>query len=256
MTSITYLTINRQDVTTLFDQLIELDSPYRTMHLLGEAKMGKTHLMTRIFPHRAGEHRLHCVMLDLRGQIRVADILQNLRSRLTEAGPFANFDRAYRDWVTRPIIEASDIQGMFAKINISAQKTEDESQKIDPMLTTQFVTDLRLMTACPIVLLFDALDMASQPIQDWLFYILLGQLALLPHLRVVVAGRNLPEPGGDYAACCQVHRLKPVRDEMEYIIYCQKIKATLVEQSIRDFARAIDYRPGQFVGLIEAFKEV
>ncbi|MEW5960073.1 MAG: hypothetical protein AB1801_20310 [Chloroflexota bacterium] len=250
------LTINRHYEIALFDRLVQPDSPHRILHLLGDAKMGKTHLMTCIFPQRAGEHRLHCAVLSLHSQIRVADILQNLSSRLAEAGPFTNFERAYHAWATRPVIEASDIQGLFAKINISAQKAEEESLKIDPMLTTHFVADLRLLAARPLVLLFDALDNAPEPIRAWLFHTLLGQLALLPHLRVVVAGRNLPDPAGDYAACCRVHRLPPVHDEMEYINYCQKIKAALVEQSIRDFARAIDYRPGQFVGLVEAFREI
>lgn len=252
-----HLTINRQDVIALFDRLVEPDSPYRMLHLLGEAQMGKTHLMTRIFPQRAGDpHRLHCAMISLHSRVRVADILSDLTSRLAEAGPFPNFERAYHDWATRPIIEASDIQGVFAKISISAQKAEDESLKFDPLLTRQFVADLRLMANRPLVLLFDALDNAPESIHSWLLHTLLGQLALLPHVRVVIAGRNLPDPAGDYAACCRVHRLQPVRDEAEYINYCRQIKAGLVEQSIRDFARAIDYRPGQFAGLVEAFREM
>lgn len=257
MTSLTHLTINRQDVIDLFDQLVQPNSFHRMLHLLGEAQMGKTHLMTRIFPQRATDlHQIHCAVLNFHSQIRVADILQNLRSRLAEAGPFAHFDQAYRDWATRPVVEASDIQAVFAKISVTAQKADDETPKIDPMLTTHFVADLRLLAGRPILLLFDALDNAPEPIQTWLFHSLLGQLALLRHVRVVVAGRSLPEPGGDYGPACRVHRLQPVRDEREYIAYCQNIKAALVEQSIRDFARAIDYRPGQFVGLVEAFREV
>ncbi len=257
MTSITHNTINRQDVFELFDQLVQPNSPHHILHLLGDAKMGKTHLMARIFPERAKDpHQLHCAMLNFHSQIRVADILHNLRSRLAQAGPFSEFDQTYRDWATRPVIEASDIQALFAKINVSAQKTADEMPKIDPMLTTHFVADLRLITDHPVVLLFDALDDAPETIRVWLFHTLLGQLALLPQVRVVLAGRNLPEPAADYAPTCQVHRLQPVRNEREYITYCQKIKAALAEQSICDFARAIDYRPGQFVGLVEAFREV
>lgn len=256
MTSVRHITINRQDIIAKFDRLVHPDSSHRILHLVGDAKMGKTHLMSHIFPQRAKEpHQVHCAVLNFHAQIRVADILHNLRSRLAETGPFASFDRAYRDWATRPVIEASDIQAMFAKINVSAQKTADETPKIDPMLTTHIVEDLRLLNDFPILILFDALDNAPDPIRAWLFHMLVGQLALLPHIRVVLAGRNLPEPTGDYAPFCQVHRLQPVRDEREYINYCQQIKATLVEQSIRDFAQATDYRPGQFVGLVEAFRK-
>lgn len=251
----TYLTIDRLDVMYLFDRLVQPDSEHRTLHLLGDAKMGKTHLMTRIFPQRAEAHNCRYAVQSLHGQIRVADILHTLRSKLAELGPFAGFDQAYRDWATRPVIEASDIQALFAKISVTAQKGEDESRKVEPMLTTHFVADLRQLNAGPVVLLFDALDNAPDSIKTWLFCTLLGQLALLPHVRVVVAGRSLPDPGEDYAPRCRVHRLQPVWDVQEYITYCQHHKVGLVEQSIRDFARAIDYRPGQFVGLVEAFRE-
>jgi len=254
----TPITINRQDVIALFDQLLQPHSRHQILHLLGEGKMGKTHLMTRIFPQRAkNPHQLHCAILNFHSQIRVADILHNLTSRLASVGPFTNFNQAYRDWATRPVVEAHDLQAFLSKISVTAQKTSTELPKVDPMLTTHFVADLRALAADrPLVLLFDALDNAPEAIHTWLFHTLLGQLAMLPHVRVVLAGRTLPEPGGDYAATCQVHHLQPVRDETEYITYCQKIKATLVEQSIRDFARAINYRPGEFVGLVEAFAEV
>lgn len=253
----TPLTINRQEAIVLFDRLVQPDSPHRALHLLGDAQMGKTHLMSQIFPQRASDlHRLLCTTLSLHSQTNVADILYNLVSRLAEAGPFVNFERAYQQWVTRPVHEARDNQELFAQINTSAQKTEDEGRKFEPMLTTQFVADLRLLANRPLLLLFDALDNAPEPIRAWLFHTLLGHLATLPHMRVVVAGRNLPDPTGDYAASCRVYRLQPVRDETEYINYCRQVKAALVEQSIRDFARAVDYRPGQFVGLVEAFREM
>jgi len=112
------------------------------------------------------------------------------------------------------------------------------------------VADLRALSPSPILLLFDALDQAEKSLQDWLLNNLVAHLVPLPHLRLVLAGRTVPEPPGSCIPHTLHHQLSPVTDEAAYIAYCQSVQASLVEQSIRDFARATGYKPGFFADLI------
>jgi hypothetical protein len=109
------------------------------------------------------------------------------------------------------------------------------------------VADVRGLTGVRVALLFDALDGADENTRGWLMDTLLVQLAPLAHVRIVVAARSLPETSSSYAALCRSYELPPVVEEEEYIAYCRQVGAQLVEQSIRDFARACDYKPGFFV---------
>ena len=117
-------------------------------------------------------------------------------------------------------------------------------------LVGQFVADLGCSTDAPIVLFFDSVNEASSTVCDWLMDTLLVQLSRLRHVRVVVAGRTLPEASGSYATICCSHQLTPVEEDEVFIIYCQLVGADLIEQSIRDFARAFDYKPGLFVDYV------
>jgi hypothetical protein len=82
---------------------------------------------------------------------------------------------------------------------------------------------------------------------------LLVQLAPLPHLRIVVAGRGVPEPHGSYAAFTRSYELQPVREIHEYISYCRQIGAALDEPSISTLALAFDYKPGAFADVMPKF---
>lgn len=72
----------------------------------------------------------------------------------------------------------------------------------------------------------------------------------MAHIRVVVGGRILPDALGNYARVCANYELTPVQEEKAYIAYCQAVGASLVEQSIRDLAKAMSYSPGGFAEIV------
>ena len=81
--------------------------------------------------------------------------------------------------------------------------------------------------------------------------IFLVELMRLDHVRIVLAGCNLPEPYGSYERYCQSWRLTPVENVEKYVEYCRQKNILLEENLIRNFAYVTDYIPGRFVSLVE-----
>lgn len=82
---------------------------------------------------------------------------------------------------------------------------------------------------------------------------LLIPLSRLGHLRVVLAGRSLPQAHGSYRVLCQDYQLQPVKDMEAYVEYCKNSNLTLTEQSISVLAQAFDYIPGLFAEVLPKF---
>jgi hypothetical protein len=245
--------INHEAAIEDFRRLLDATAPHRVLRLLGNGKMGKTFLLTRIFPRLIAAQRLRYAHIDMHNPAHgPLDLLHTACGQL-DRRRFATFDAAYESWLNRPRIAVSGLQVLLARVSVSSRADADESARAVPLLTRKFVDDLEGLNATPLVLLFDAVDNAAPAIQSWLMASLLVQLSALPHVRVVVAGRTLPDAAGAYAARCVSHELRPVTEAEAYIAYCQAKGLRLGEQSIRDFARAAGYAPGQFADLVKVF---
>jgi hypothetical protein len=244
--------INRQEAIDLFQQFMQPASEFRVLRLMGEAKMGKTHLVAKVLPILAEQgFQAHCVFLDLRNQAQtILDVLDAARGLLGDYA-FANYDRAYDRWLHRPKVEVTSLRTTLSKVQIRAEDEASEERKLTRHLTNQFVADLRNLTDTPLLLIFDQVDDCDKTTQNWLMHTLLVLVAPLDHVRVVVAGRFVPDPSGSYSLNCHSYELLAVQKVEAYIAYCHQIGASLVEQSIRDFARAFDYKPGLFADYVK-----
>jgi hypothetical protein len=244
-----YTIIDRQDVIELFHQMMKPDSPFRILRMLGEAKSGKTYLITKVFPFLAHEdHRAECHIIDLRHPTQnILDILHTLACLLGGSGSFPAYHSALREWRRRPRVLINRVFTAFSRMRITAPDAASEERMMIRCLTGEFVADIRNLNRPSLLLLFDAIDGANEHTRNWLMNTLLVQLARLDRIRILVAGRQVPEPSGSYATICRSYELLPVRDEQAYIAYCREVGATLPDQSIRDIARVFDYNPGLFV---------
>ena len=244
-------TIDMHEATDLFHQFMRSDSRIRVFCLTGDAKMGKSHLLTKIFPDRAQlQYQARHAIIDLRNKMHtIPDILRmiccqvglkNCDSYFSTQQTF-NQDPKFK-------LGMKHVLNIFSIIN-SVTKYEDIRRR-DLQLMTQLVNDLSQLDDKPLLLLFDSVNNADESIQTWFMDTFLVHLSLLSHVRVVVAGRTLPESHGSYTAFCRSYRLQPVAEEAEYISYCKRLNVELTEQSIRDFAYACDYNPGMFVDYV------
>jgi hypothetical protein len=245
--------IDREEAIKRFQTLIDPGTPLRVLRLLGEAKMGKTHLLARVFPELVPQHSARCAILDLRNMQQT--IITHLHTACEQLGRdhFPRFDEAYTSWAETPQIDIRGLKAVLSIISARSRDREDDTNRIIPHLTRCFVDDMRQRDTQQFVLIFDQVDDAAPETQTWLMDTFLGQVQGLAHVRVVVGGRFLPEALGNYARFCESYELMPVQEDRAYIAYCQDIGAELGEQSIRDFARALRYSPGLFAETIQTF---
>ena len=238
-------TINMQAAVDLFYELMQPDSPVRVLRLLGQPKLGKTHLVTRVFPDIARRvYHASCAVITMRKDQGAADILHAICSYLGGLEAFPTYRAAYEQAQNRVRAQVSGVQAFFSRIKVEAGA--DDPRKLGRDLVPPFVSDLRKQGERSFMLLFDAVNDASGTMQEWLTDTLVGQVSPLTHVRIVVAGRSVPEAHGSFAACCCDYELLPVEEEDAYITYCRQLGILLVEQSIRDIARLLDYKPGLF----------
>ena len=240
-------TIYTHDAISLFHEFMQLSSEKRVMHLIGDAKMGKSHLLTRIFPTLAvRDHQAQYAILDLRnGMHRIPDILHYACASLGESH-FDRYKAAYHEWTLKPKVNIQGMKAFASSVHIDAKDTVEDRQARDLELTNQFVQDLSCLNNTLVLFLVDSFNNAKEAIQVWLLNKLVALISQYAHVRVIIVGRTLPEAPGSYASRCQTVRLTAIKDIEEYVNFCKKINATLVEQSIRDLAHATDYTPGLF----------
>lgn len=244
-------TINREESVDLFHRLMQPESEFRILRLLGDAKLGKSHLATKVFPSIARrDYGALCAVIDLRsGGQAAADVLHTACGLLGGESVFQGYYAAYREWLSRPKVQASGLLAVLSYIQMQSGEEKDEVHRVARHLTSCFVGDLHRGDV-PMLFLFDSVNDAEEGTRRWLMDVLLVQLSALPHVRVIVSGRSLPEACGSYADKCRSFQLLPVDDEEAYIAYCREIGAELEEQSIRDIAKALKYNPGMFVDLV------
>ena len=236
-------TINTHDAVQKFQNMLQRSGQTRVLCLEGASKMGKSHLLTKVFPALAKpDFQDRYAILDLRDT--TDDVPNILTIACSQLKVCESYSKANETWINRPKINLKNFISIFSFHRISAKDSAEDIRGRDRHFTTQFVKDLDKLDK--VLLLFDSVDCASPGMQMWLMNTLLAQLSSLAHVLVVVVGRTLPEPHGSYAAFCERYQLRPVEDEKEYIAYCQNIHAKLGKQTIRAFAKAFDYKPGLF----------
>ncbi len=227
-------TINAHHIIELFRNIINPDSYHRILFVEGEEKIGKTHLVTKVFPILSHhDYDYSCVVVDLRNKFQsTCDILSQISAQLRININLEDFNFAYEEWIRNPSI----------------------SKDWSTYLTTKLVSGLQRENQKRILVVFDQLDDANEEIQRWLREALLVQLFLLQNIRIVVSGRHVLSPSSAYHHVSQIYKLELIEDQDEYINYCRRLGVgdELADQSIRDFARFVGYRPGLFAELLWA----
>jgi hypothetical protein len=246
-----YEMINTQEAIKLFRHLLQSNSQMRVLRLVGATKIGKSHLLTKVFPQIVHElYQARLAIIDLRNPAHTIPDFLDIASRQLGDQACNNYARASHHWTNRPKVEVKGLLAKFARISISAKDSIDDAFDRDRYLAEHFLNDLAKLDDKPLLLFFDSVDCSTKAIQTWLLDTFIPQVSTLPHVRVVIAGCDLPEASGSYTASCKSYRLKPVKKVKEYVTYCQMINATLPEDIIRILVSAARYTPGFFVELM------
>lgn len=243
-------TINSQDTIKYFHQLMSTESQYRIMLVEGGEKLGKSHLITKVFPSICTQdYKFYYALVDLRSKPQsTPDILKQIATQLKHDLPFDRFNDAYKNWLNKDKINIEDVKILFSKVDLNINPNSNRVSW-EVYLTEELITDIEMHSKANVLFLFDQLENANKSTKRWLRETLLVQLKPLNNIRTVISGRSLLPMLHTYNLICIPHKLKQVRNEIEYIEWCRRIgirEDILVDQSIKDFARLLGYRPGLF----------
>jgi hypothetical protein len=220
------------------------DGNLRILGLVGDGKMGKSHLLTKAFPSIAQRDKIRYATLDLRNRLYGVPETLKMICDLIGLEQFKRYSTAFQSWLNKS--KSRNLKTLFS----FGKNRLDHSYYTDLYLTQQFVDDVQLLSDRPFLLLFDSVNLASESILQWLVDGFLLQALRLPHVRAVIAGRSLPPVNGSYAVFSASYQLKPVVEVDEYLIFCRQAELTLNESSIPDIACGLDYVPGAFVEFV------
>ena len=249
----TYGTINMHKAIELFHNLINTQNKSKPnmLHLYGESKTGKSHLLTEVFPRIAVEHyQAPFTVLDPR--YHVLTIPHYLHQFCSDLGgqPFSytRYEKAYEAWIERSSeVKVENHLAFLSRLTISNQGNNEGLSQRDLDLTTKFVKDLNEQDDKPVIFLFDSIDQSSPYIKTWIIHTLLVQLCKLPHVRIVIAGCDIQELNIKYARDCPSYRLSAVLEIDAYIAFCHAAHISLSEGEIKTLARVFKHSPGLFV---------
>ena len=247
-------TINTEEAIHLFQSIMRVDSHNRILFLEGASKMGKSHLLSKVFPILASQqYQARCVTIDLKRQpLTILDILhtacEDLGEKLCPAYQNASKERM-KHTKADVVIERALTLGSKINVSVTSQDTVNDFQLWCLHLTKQFVNDVGQLcnSKRPIVFLIDNVNCATDTVQVWLMDTLLKQLAKLTDVRIVIAGQSLPEANAAYIASCKYHQLFSITELGAYVVYCSNIKINLLEETIQVIAVLSDYSPGYFI---------
>lgn len=253
-----YETIDTHEAMNLFRALMKRESEFRLLRLVGDANMGKSHLLTKVFPTLAPiEFQTRYATLDLRNRMYEVPEILDMACNSIGMEHCENYSAVRQKWISQSMnqtrVEVHGIRAFFSSFRIALKESADNTYYRDLDLASHFIKDVTKMNDRLLLLLFDSANSTSEHMQAWLMDTFLVKLLSFPHVRIVIAGRSLPDVNGSYATLCRSYQLRPVTDIKEYMLYCQRVNANLVEQSIQDFAHGCYYTPGTFVGLVYPF---
>src|SRR5687768_11604015 len=122
-------TINAHEVISRFLHFIEPNSEFRVIRLLGDAKMGKSHLMTKVFPGLCQQYSQYCcAVIDLRHPTQtVPDFLHSACAQLSRSITFPTYFAAHDEWIKRPIIHIKGLQSLLSRITVSYSHNSNDS---------------------------------------------------------------------------------------------------------------------------------
>ncbi len=248
-------TINAYEAIRLFREMMYIDAQKRILCLTGSGKIGKSHLLTNVFPVLASQdYQARYALLDLSTPFSsVQDMLNQLCIQLG-AQDFHAYNTAVQELTRRSQVDEERLLTTVAQITVADKDYQGVIYNNARYLSAQFIKDAATQrTDQQILLLFDNVREASNEMQWWFMKIFLYSTSRLKHLRVVFAGRSVPEPDDSYQEFFQSYQLRPVTYIREYIVYCQNNKLTLSEKTIQTLVPHLDYIPGLFIDVLPHF---
>jgi energy-coupling factor transporter ATP-binding protein EcfA2 len=204
-----------------FRALLHLASPKRILLIQGESGSGKTTFINTCL-REAPPSLVGRVVIQLREtKVDVTEILFRTRDRI---GP-KYFPRFSRELETGPGIEVrgNQIIGVRSGIHITLQS--DDYSRREARIIDAWFSDLKALRRL-VIMAFDTYERATTEVKNWIESPFLSRIDLYDNLRVLIAGRVLPEFEDNKERCC-VHTLRGVPLAQHWLPVVHAMKRSL-----------------------------
>ena len=244
-------TVNAEEAIRKFHLLMQYGT-FKVLRLTGAPKMGKSHLLKKVFPNIFKEKyrgNLYVYMDFNRKTKDVTAYLGIINAKLSSSSQFISYNEALAKIGSQPRVWMENITIQESKVNVEARGI---NWYANDYLTSASIADIREIEN-RILFLFDSVDELEQHTRTWLLDRFVPQLVNLDNVALVLAGRTLEgDYTSDYEEFSLNQNLSQVLNPQEYIAYLQQIgtNINLPETQIELLARAADYVPGLFTELI------
>ncbi|HEU0001131.1 MAG TPA: hypothetical protein VFQ36_09550, partial [Ktedonobacteraceae bacterium] len=116
-------TIDSNEIIKLFRQFLDANSATRVLYVVGETKLGKSHLLTKVFPTLAQEeYQAYYAIIDLRYPMHTIPDILALTSNQFEGKSWTHYQGAYQAWTTQPTVQLEKICLLLSSVKISAKQ--------------------------------------------------------------------------------------------------------------------------------------
>jgi energy-coupling factor transporter ATP-binding protein EcfA2 len=244
---------NYEKEQAAFSALFSPTCRQRILFLQGDSGSGKTTLIKTCLQHLpAGVDH---VPIQLRGsQVNVAEIF--FRAGDCLGWPLLpGFTAALDDQAARIQVSDNRQSGINNRINVVLQ-TGDPADRDHrrAALTEAWFGDLKRLAA-PLLLVFDTYEQATAEMRQWLDGPFLTRAARADSLRVVVAGRSVPEANNiEWGHCCETHNLYGVPDAAAWLPVVEALGYRVpIDPPLTWLAgvcHALQGRPGEIIKVI------
>lgn len=235
-----------------FQELVAFDSRQRILMFHGESGVGKSELL-RACQSRVPQH-IRLVSVQLRGSDTTpAGILYRLGQR-------GGWDRLPQ--LTQRVASMTKRQNGTGdeswRVNMRRQLSEvvsqgsiaERRQRLAD-LTEAWFSDLNGFRS-PLLLVMDTFEQTTTEMQKWLDQHFLPGVAQVQQMRVLMAGRTVPEPSVEWHHCCTSHQLPGVHEAEAWLPVAEAMGRQIPGlEWMAGVCAALDGNPAQILQFIE-----
>lgn len=253
---------NYKEHRKAFSTLLEANCSKPILLFKGESGTGKSTLMEHC--RTQIQKDIHQVSVDLRSTTNAMQIFLQTGRRLNW-DCFDNFQQQVGE-LNRQFninVNGNTQAGVGNMINVELKAlfdntTPEQRTERYSTLTNAWAEDINKLDH-PCVLLFDVYEQASSEIKNWIDGDFLSCVADSQKMRVVIAGKSVPESFG-WNHCCELKKLYGVHEAEEWLPVIQAMGRIVPEQNPIDFlagiCHALNGNPAAIVKAIENFPRI
>lgn len=261
------ITVDRVEELGIFSESIADSSPYSTSILLIEdtSGQGKTKLI-ELYNRHCSDQKLPKAHVDLKaGSLTPIDILRTIRTDIRPLELPCCGEVIQRPRALPVAVDMSDNKSVGQAhyvVNTTVQVnglSPEERQQWWTMAAQAFFDDISALSqsnANRFILLFDTFEKASSETQNWITDQLLRMATpeRMPGLFIVLAGKMLPEPSGEWAPFSQILTLRPLKVE-DWFKYSEIVGSTLTKEQIQQLYIKHQSTPNKMAETIGIFSK-